>query len=346
MAFSLKSEFIISLVLVLNTWAWHAMSVRTLHESNIAEQHEQWMAQYGRTYKHPEEKEKRRAIFKKNLLFIEEFNASGNRTFKLGVNQFSDLTDDEFVRRPTGYLASKQLKSPRNASLSQRYPTGDVPESIDWVEKGAVNPIKDQGQCSENLNVLILLGILSSRSSRRNHAYQKGKLPVLSEQQLIDCDTENDGCEGGLTNKAFQYIIQNEGIASEDSYPYQEMDGTCDSTEAAQQATKIKSFADLQPGEDELLKAVAQQPVSIGIAASGQEFSSYSGGVFNGDCGEELDHAVVVVGYGTSEDGKFWKIRNSWGETWGENGYMRIQRGGESSRGLCGLASQASYPIA
>ncbi|KAF8018667.1 hypothetical protein BT93_H3535 [Corymbia citriodora subsp. variegata] len=340
MAFSLKSVFIISLVVILNTWAWHAMSVRTLHESNIAEQHEQWMAQYGRTYKHPEEKEKRRAIFKKNLRFIEEFNASGNRTFKLGINQFSDLTDDEFVRRHTGYLPSKQLKSPRNASLSQRYPTGDVPESIDWVEKGAVNPIKEQGQCGSCWAFSAVAAVEGITHIKR------GKLPVLSEQQLIDCNTENDGCEGGLTNKAFQYIIQNEGIASEDSYPYQEMDGTCDSTEAAQQAAKIKSFADLQPGEDELLKAVAQQPVSIGIAASGQEFSSYSGGVFNGDCGEELDHAVVVVGYGTSEDGKFWKIRNSWGKTWGENGYMRIQRGGESSHGLCGLASQASYPIA
>ncbi|KAF8029599.1 hypothetical protein BT93_E2120 [Corymbia citriodora subsp. variegata] len=308
MAFSLKSVFIISLVVILNTWAWHAMSVRTLHESNIAEQHEQWMAQYGRTYKHPEEKEKRRAIFKKNLRFIEEFNASGNRTFKctfgnrtfkLGINQFSDLTDDEFVRRHTGYL------------------------SIDWVEKGAVNPIKEQGQCGSCWAfsaVAVVEGITHIK---------RGKLPVLSEQQLIDC--ENDDCEGGLTNKAFQYIIQNEGIASEDTYPYQEMDGTCDSTEAAQQAAKIKSFADLQPGEDELLKAVAQQPV---------------GGLFNGDCGEELDHAVVMVGYGTSEDGKFWKIRNSWGKTWGENGYMRIQRGGESSQGLCGLASQASYPIA
>jgi len=154
MAFSLKSEFIVALALILNAWAWHATSVRTLHEPNIAEQHEQWMAQYGRTYKDQEEKEKRQAIFKKHLQFIEDFNASGNRTFKLGINQFSDLTDDEFIQSHTGYLASKQVKSRRNASLSQQYPSGDVPESIDWVEKGAANPIKYQGQCGKNLNVL------------------------------------------------------------------------------------------------------------------------------------------------------------------------------------------------
>ncbi|KAK3431577.1 zingipain-2 isoform X1 [Eucalyptus grandis] len=340
MAFSLKSEFIVALALILNAWAWHATSVRTLHESNIAEQHEQWMAKYGRTYKDQEEKEKRRAIFKKHLQFIEDFNASGNRTFKLGINQFSDLTDDEFIQSHTGYLASKQVKSRRNASLSQQYPSGDVPESIDWVEKGAANPIKDQGQCGSCWAfsaVAAVEGITQIKS---------GKLPVLSEQQLIDCDTENNGCEGGLTVDAFRYIIQNQGITSEDTYTYQEMDGICDSTKEAQQVAQITDFAEVQPGEDELLKAVAQQPVSVRIAGSGQEFRHYVGGVFNGDCGEKLNHAVVVVGYGTSEEGKFWKIRNSWGESWGEDGYMRIQRGGESSYGLCGLASHASYPIA
>ncbi|KAF8029596.1 hypothetical protein BT93_E2117 [Corymbia citriodora subsp. variegata] len=341
MAFSLQSEFIISLVLILNTWAWHVTSVRSLHETNIGKQHEQWMAQYGRTYKDLEEKEKRQAIFKKNLWFIEEFNASGNRTFKLGINQFSDLTDEEFVQRHMGYLASKQPKSLRNASLSQRYPTGDVPESIDWVEKGAVNPVMDQGQCGSYWAfsaIAAVEGITQITS---------GELLDLSEQQLIDCDTQNYGCEGGLPSKAFQYIIENEGIASEDTYQHQELDGTCSSMGEAQQVVQISSFNDVEPDEDELQKAVARQPVSVGISASGQEFRSYSGGVvFNGECGEELNHAVVAVGYGTSEEGKFWKIWNTWGEDWGENGYMRIQRGGENSRGLCGLASRASYPIA
>ncbi|KAF8029591.1 hypothetical protein BT93_E2112 [Corymbia citriodora subsp. variegata] len=341
MGFSVKSESIISLVLILSTWAWHVMSVRTLHESTIAERHEQWMAQYGRTYKDPEEKEKRRAIFKENLLFIEDSNASRNRTFKMGLNQFSDLTNKEFIQSHTGHLASKQPKSPKMAPSSHRYLTGDVPDSVDWVKKGAVNSIKDQGRCGScwAFSAVAAVEGISQITSR--------KLPVLSEQQLIDCDSESDGCDGGLPDSAFQYIIQNKGIASEDTYPYQEKDGTCNSTKAAQHVAQIKDFADVPPGEDELLKAVVQQPVSVAIVASGPEFQSYSSGVFNGDCSGELDHAVVVVGYGTSEDGtKFWMIRNSWGETWGEGGYMRIQRGNGSSKGKCGLASQASYPIA
>ncbi|KAK3431269.1 hypothetical protein EUGRSUZ_E02660 [Eucalyptus grandis] len=341
MAFPAKSEFIIFLALILSTWAWHAMSVRTLHESTSAEQHEQWMAQYGRTYKDPEEKVKRQAIFEENLRFIEDSNASRNRTFKMGLNQFSDLTNEEFIRSHTGYLPSKKPKSPKLTPSSHRHLAGDVPDSIDWVKKGAVNLIKDQGQCGScwAFSAVAAVEGISQITS--------GKLPVLSEQQLIDCDTESYGCDGGLPDNAFKYIIQNQGIASEDTYAYQEKDGTCNRRKAAQHAAQIKHFADVPPGEDELLKAVVQQPVSVGIISSGQEFQSYSSGIFNGDCSGELDHAVVVVGYGTSEDGiKFWKIRNSWGETWGERGYMRIQRGNGSSKGICGLASQASYPIA
>ncbi|XP_010059017.2 cysteine proteinase EP-B 1 [Eucalyptus grandis] len=125
------------------------------------------------------------------------------------------------------------------------------------------------------------------------------------------------------------------------------MDRTCNATKAAEHTVRIKGFADVPPGEDELMKAVTQQTVVVIIAASGRVFQSYRHGVFNGDCGSQLDHVVVVVWYGKSEDGiNFWKIKNSWGVAWGEGGYMRIQRGGGSSKGMCGLSSEASYPIA
>ncbi|KAK3431051.1 hypothetical protein EUGRSUZ_E02908 [Eucalyptus grandis] len=341
MAFTLKSDLIISLVLILGAWAWHATSVRPLHDPTIAEQHEQWMANYSRTYNDLQEKAKRQAIFAKNLQFIEDFNKSGNRTFQLGLNQFSDLTNEEFVRSHTGYLAPKQSKPANITSFSHQKLTGDVPDNIDWVEKGVVNAIKYQGKCGSCWAFSVVAAVEGIVG------ITKGTLPVLSEQQLIDCDTTNYGCRGGYPDNSFDYIVQNQGIASEDSYPYEGVAGTCDATKAAEHAAQIEGFTDVPSGEDELMKAVAQQPVSVIISAGCQEFQSYSGGVFNSECGQQLDHAVVVVGYGTSEEGTdFWKIRNSWGEQWGERGYMRIQRGRGSSEGICRVASKASYPTA
>ncbi|KAF8029601.1 hypothetical protein BT93_E2122 [Corymbia citriodora subsp. variegata] len=341
MAFTLKSELIISLALILGAWAWHATSVRTLTDPTNADQHEQWMAQYGRTYNDPQEKAKRQAIFAKNLQFIEDFNKSGNRTFKLGLNQFSDLTNEEFVQSHTGYLAPKQSEPTKTMPFSHQDPTGDVPDNIDWVEKGVVNQIKYQGQCGSCWAfsaVAAVEGIVGITS---------GTVPVLSEQQLVDCDTTSYGCRGGYPDNSFKYIIQNGGIASEDSYPYEGVAGTCNAEKAEEHAAQISNFMDVPPGEDELMKAVAHQPVSVIISSGCQEFQNYHEGVFNADCGQQLDHAVVVVGYGTSEDGTdFWKIRNSWGETWGEGGYIRIQRGRGSSEGICRVASTASYPSA
>ncbi|XP_039169668.1 ervatamin-B-like [Eucalyptus grandis] len=335
MAFMLKSELIICLALILGAWAWHKM----LHNPTIAEQHEQWMANYGRTYNDPQEKAMRQAIFTKNLQFIEDFNKSGNRTFKLGLNQFSDLTNEEFVRSHTGCLAPRRPEPAITTSVSHQKLTGDVPDHIDWVEKGVVNAIKYQGHCGSCWAFSVVAAVEGIVG------ITNGTLPVLSEQQLVDCVTTNFGCGGGYLEYAFEYIIQNQGIASEDSYPYEAEQGTCDATKAEEHAAQIKGFTHVPSGEDELTKAVAQQPVSVIIPSSGQEFQYYSGGVFNGECGPTLDHAVVVVGYGTSEEGTdFWKIRNSWGETWGERGYMRIQRGSGSSEGICKVASAASYP--
>ena len=175
-----------------------------------------------------------------------------------------------------------------------------------------------------------------------------GNLISLSEQQLVDCAVEgNRGCNGGAVDYAFTYIIQNQGLASEESYPYEATDGTCDQAKISINAASISAFEDL-PSNDELalLQAVASQPVSISLN-TGYDFQFYSSGVFTGHCGTDLNHGVLVIGYGTSEYGtKYWLIKNSWGTNWGENGYMRIQRDSGAPEGLCGLAMQASYPVA
>lgn len=177
-----------------------------------------------------------------------------------------------------------------------------------------------------------------------------GKLASLSEQELVDCDIkgEDEGCNGGLMDDAFKFILQNHGIASEATYPYQGVDGKCSASKEASHAAKITGYEDVPANsEAALLKAVANQPVSVAIDAGGFDFQFYSSGVFTGQCGTELDHGVTAVGYGVSSDGtKYWLVKNSWGTGWGEGGYIMMQRDIAAKEGLCGIAMEASYPTA
>jgi C1A family cysteine protease len=175
-----------------------------------------------------------------------------------------------------------------------------------------------------------------------------GKLISLSEQQLVDCAIDgNRGCNGGWMDDAFKYIVQNQGLTTETNYPYLAMQRTCDTQKASYYGAQISGFEDVPPNNEEaLLKAVASQPVSVALDGSGQNFHLYSSGVFNGECGTRLTHAVTAVGYGTADDGtKYWLVKNSWSKRWGESGYMRIQRDVDSPEGLCGIAKRASYPL-
>jgi len=169
----------------------------------------------------------------------------------------------------------------------------------------------------------------------------------FSEQQLVDCSTQNNGCNGGLMDYAFAFW-KDHAVCTESSYPYTAKSGTCAETSCTVGAPKgsVIGFFDV-PGNDEkaLMEAVTKQPVSVAIEADQMAFQLYSKGVLTKKCGHKLDHGVLLVGYGTENGVDYWKVKNSWGASWGEQGYIRLERGSkESEEGECGIKAQASYP--
>ncbi|KAG9445528.1 hypothetical protein H6P81_011656 [Aristolochia fimbriata] len=289
------------------------------------------------------EKHKRFNVFKANVHFIHQFN-NKDKPYKLKLNRFADLTNNEFRTSYAGSRVShhRMFKGNRRATGFVHENVTRVPASVDWRKTGAVTPVKDQGQCGSCWafsTVVAVEGI---------NAIKTKELVSLSEQELIDCDTaDNSGCNGGLMEYAFEYIKKNGGLTTEDNYPYEASDGTCSPPKRNAPIVTIDGHENV-PTNDEnaLLKAVANQPVSVAIDAGGSALQFYSEGVFTGHCGTDLDHGVAVVGYGTTLDGtKYWIVRNSWGPEWGEKGYIRMERGINAEEGLCGIAMEASYPI-
>ncbi|KAI4336256.1 hypothetical protein L6164_014802 [Bauhinia variegata] len=290
------------------------------------------------------EKHKRFNVFKANVMHVHNTNKM-EKPYKLKLNKFADMTNHEF--RST-YASSKVNHhtmfrgTPRGNGTFMYENVQRVPPSVDWRQKGAVTGVKDQGQCGccwAFSSVEAVEGINQIRTK---------KLVSLSVQELIDCDTEeNQGCNGGLMDYAFEFIKKKGGITTESNYPYTAEDGTCDVSKENKPAVSIDGHENVPANnEGALLKAVANQPVSVAIEAGGSDFQFYSEGVFTGECGTDLDHGVVIVGYGTTIDGtKYWTVKNSWGPEWGEKGYIRMHRGISHKEGLCGIAMEASYPV-
>ncbi|XP_059281803.1 senescence-specific cysteine protease SAG39-like [Lycium ferocissimum] len=340
MALTFNWKLAFAALLVLSMCASHATS-RDLYEASMVQKHEQWMGHIGRVYKDDTEKAKRFKIFKDNVEYIEFVNKAGTRPYKLGINEFADLTNEEFIAGRNGYKISSHKKWPKITSF--KYENVTAPATMDWRTKGAVTGIKDQGQCG------CCWAFSAVAATEGINKIRTGKLISLSEQELVDCDTSSDmGCEGGLMDDAFKFIIKNHGLTTESNYPYEGTDSTCKTSKESNHAAKITGYEDIPANsESALLKAVANQPTSVAIDASGSDFQFYSNGVFTGECGTELDHGVTAIGYGETSDGsKYWLVKNSWGTSWGENGYIRMKRDVDAEEGLCGIAMQASYPSA
>uniref|UniRef100_A0A7S2G203 Peptidase C1A papain C-terminal domain-containing protein n=1 Tax=Haptolina brevifila TaxID=156173 RepID=A0A7S2G203_9EUKA len=278
--------------------------------------------------------------FELNDAIIAKTNAQ-NLTYTLGHNEFSGYTWDEFKRIHMSELFLN--RAPKNVQrVHIKQPGYQLADSVDWVTAGAVTPVKNQGRCGS------CWAFSTTGSVEGAMQIASGKLISLSEEDLVQCDHNGDnGCQGGLMDNAFEFIKTSGGIATEAAYPYTSgsgVTGTCSSAKAASKAVTVTGFTDVpKEDEDALKSAVAKQPVSVAIEADKSVFQLYKSGVLDStSCGKQLDHGVLVVGYGTdSASGKdYWKVKNSWGATWGESGYLRMVRGKDQ----CGISQSASYP--
>jgi len=258
----------------------------------------------------------------------------------MAVNEFADLTWEEFRVGRFGYNKKTSGFRANKIGVDLRGLIS-VPDSIDWTTKGAVTGVKNQEQCGS------CWAFSTTGSTEGAVEIKSGKLTSLSEQQLVDCSGSygNMGCGGGLMDYAFKYIIANKGLCSEASYPYTAQDGTCQTS--CTKVSTISSYKDVaQNSEDALQAAVASQPVSVAIEADQSGFQFYSSGVFTGACGTSLDHGVLAVGYGTQSGQDYWKVKNSWGASWGTQGYILMARNFQAPYGQCGIAMEPSYPVA
>jgi len=286
-----------------------------------------------------------------NHKFIEDTNAK-NLTYTLGHNQFSAMDSNDF-RNYLGYNNIEKIDSEFYLENPTQFLHGSLPTSVDWVERGAVTPVKDQGKCGSCWS-------FSTTGALEGAYYVKhGSLESFSEQQLVSCDnfknTENrgydHGCSGGLMDNAFKWIENNGGLCSESDYPYVSGGGVVDACVKScdeVSGSKIVSFVDVKPSDDvAMMTALSSQPVSIAIEADQREFQLYKSGVFTGTCGTKLDHGVLVVGYGSENGNDYYLVKNSWAESWGDAGYIKLGRGPNYNNGdgQCGMLLQGSYPV-
>jgi len=323
-------RFVLATLLVLTVLA--GVNAR-LTENEYQAEFTKFMADNGKEYAH-DAFFHRYNIFKANVARIMSHNMQ-NASYSMAINKFADLTAEEFKAMYTGAIpVQNDFARKQNTVLLDE--TQPMASALDWRTKGIVNAVKDQAQCGS------CWAFSAIASTEGAIAQKSGKLQSFSEQQLVDCSASygNQGCNGGWMDYGFEYIIA-KGSATEAAYPYKAVDQTCKSFTAVGKLTGYKDVT--QNNEAQLLAAANIGVVSVAIEADTSIFQFYAGGVLdNAGCGTQLDHGVAVVGYGTDAGKDYWIVRNSWGASWGEAGYVRMVR----NKNECGIATQPSYAVA
>ena len=349
-----------TIALFLSLLGFTSATTGIIELDEVKSMHKEWMSKHAKSYSSVEEEALRFNVFAANLEKILEHNVKfsmGKSSFTMSMNGHGDLSFEEWSASKLSFKPSPKLTNLfPSFSLFTDHHSGvhtaplirgiEAPTTVDWRAKGAVTPVKDQGQCGS------CWSFSATGSMEGAHFLKTGQLVSLSEEQLINCVNSGsyDCNSGGDMIEAFKYVISNKGIVSEDSNPYETKDHeTC--TYKAGVGTYAATFSSFKTvtSNDEvaLASAVAITPVSVAIDASQQSFQFYSSGVYDEpscctNCQQsDLDHGVLAVGYGTDNGSDYWLIKNSWNSGWGDAGYIKMKRG----NGQCGVATYASYPV-
>nr|AHZ41191.1 cryptopain-1 [Cryptosporidium cuniculus] len=310
---------------------------------------EEFKKKYHKTYSSMEEENQRFEIYKQNMNFIKTTNSQGF-SYVLEMNEFGDLSKEEFMARFTGYI--KDSKDDERVFKSSRVSASELeeefvpPNSINWVEAGCVNPIRNQKNCGSCWAFSAVAALEGATCAQTNRG-----LPSLSEQQFVDCSKQNGnfGCDGGTMGLAFQYAIKNKYLCTNDDYPYFAEEKTCmDSFCENYIEIPVKAYKYVFPRNINTLKTALAKygPISVAIQADQTPFQFYKSGVFDAPCGTKVNHGVVLVGYDMDEDTnkEYWLVRNSWGEAWGEKGYIKLALH-SGKKGTCGILVEPVYPV-
>jgi cathepsin L len=293
--------------------------------------------------------------WKNNDRIIEETNAK-NLTYTLGHNAFSGMSSEEFAEHMHFGLNRELIASSASPALRGFDSAVSVPASVDWRTQGAVTPVKDQGQCGS------CWSFSTTGALEGIYAIKRANLVSFSEQQLVDCDYiraggTSLGCNGGDMGSAMEWIGKNNGLCTEQAYPY--FSGTTKTNGACQKSCSVVSGSDISTtvsvsanSDNAMMTALAQQPVSVAIEADQSSFQLYKSGVFTGSCGTNLDHGVLLVGYGNMNGLDYYIMKNSWSTSWGSQGYMYMGKGVDATgkpynggKGQCGVLMQGVYPV-
>lgn len=335
----MESKHVIVLAAVAIIGTLTACSIIRHQQNNVIAQDsadltlfQQWQNTYGVFYE-GEEADYRFTVFQSNLNVIRTHNANPDKTFIMGVNQFTSLTPEEFAARFVGYDASAYKDAPVKI-----FDTTDLPASVNWTAAGAVTSVKNQGDCGS------CWSFSTCGSMEGLNAIKNNQLVSLSEQQLMDCSWlyGNKGCDGGSMIAALEYSAKR-GLMNDTIYPYKGKTSLFCKYKEDEVQFKNSGHTLVQANSvEQLMAATVQQPISVAVEANQASWQNYQSGVITKDCGQQLDHGVLVVGYGeTAHNVSYWLVKNSWGTDWGMDGYLMIEK---TSANVCGILTQPVYP--